>query len=72
MGRKEVKTLLGEDTSLEKDEAFIPPPAHQEVDVKTKQEENTANAETVMTGESAVAASAVGGDVVYWISDCAN
>ena len=37
MNRKEVKTLLGEDTSPERDEAFIPLPSHQqEVNVKNK------------------------------------
>ena len=37
MNRKEVKSLLGEDTSLEREEAFIPPPScQQEVNVKTK------------------------------------
>ena len=37
MNRKVVKSLLGEDTSPEREEAFIPLPSHQqEVNVKTK------------------------------------
>ena len=61
MGRKEVKSLLGEDTSdrQDKQEPFIPPSARQqEVTVKNEvvmQDEPNLHEDNVTTGEVAAA-----------------
>ena len=61
MGRKEVKSLLGED-SLDKQEPFIPPPSRQEVTVKnkvaTQDEPNGSHDNNVMTGDVAAGSAA--------------